>query len=118
MIGENTAENIHKAIAEELKFCIEKHDLFHNDHEAWAVLLEETQEVGDEYAEYAKTCNKAMQDLWAHVKGDSISWRESSELLIDIKSATLEVLFECVQVCAMCDKWMDKLENEKPVDEA
>lgn len=118
MIGENTAENIHKAIAEELKFCIEKHDLFHNDHEAWAVLLEETQEVAEECAKYQRICNKTMQELWAQIRNNSISWRESSELLTDIKSATLEVLFECVQVCAMCDKWMDKLENEQPVDEA
>jgi len=114
MIGENTAEYVHKAIEEELKFCIEKHGLFHNYHEAWAVLLEETQEVAEECIEYQKNCNKAMQDLWAQVKDDTISWRNSSNLLIDIKSAALDVLFECVQVCAMCNKWMDMLEEERP----
>jgi len=114
MIGENTAEYVHKAIEEELKFCIEKHGLFHNYHEAWAVLLEETQEVAEECIEYQKTSNKAMQDLWAQVKDDTISWRNSSNLLIDIKSAALDVLFECVQVCAMCNKWMDMLEEERP----
>jgi hypothetical protein len=111
MKRENVGEYAHKAIAEELKCANEKHGLFNSNHEAWAVLLEEIQELTDEHTGYAKLCNDTMQKLWKHVKSDRLTKQIGEDLLIDIKFATLEVLFEAIQVCAMCDKWIDRLEE-------
>ena len=113
MKSENACELVHKAIAEEVKHGNFLYGPFNSDHEAWAVLLEEAQELTDEHTEYAKTCNETMQKLWKHVRSDSLTKQNGIDLLLDIKSITLDVLFECVQVCAMCDKWAEKLEAQK-----
>lgn len=112
MIGEKTCENVHKAIAEELKSGNALHGLFNSNHEAWAVLREECEEVADEFTLFSNARKEAMQKLWEHVKNDTATW-ENGGHLIDLKSAALDLLYECVQVCAMCDKWLDKLEKER-----
>lgn len=111
MLGENTQEYIFKAIAEEMKSGNEKYGLFNSHHEAWAVLKEECEEVADQFTLYKNSRSDAMPRLWEQIKRNSVSWQESEGDLYNIKGAALDLLYECVQVCAMCDKWLYKLEK-------
>lgn len=112
MLGENTCENVHKAIAEEVKNGNELHGLFHSHHEAIAVLQEECEEIEDAFTDFCNIRKKAMPELWGNVKSDDVCWGYCSTSLLDIKSAALDVLFEAVQICAMCDKWLAKIAKE------
>lgn len=83
---------------EELKEANEKNPLFHSDHEAYAVILEELEET----EENVKAMGYCIQAMWDYVKKDKKP-RKSVEKL---KNFALKTAAEAIQVAAMCDKFL------------
>lgn len=100
MINEKAQEHILSAIAKEKEAAIEAHGYFHSDHEFWAVLKEEVEELlelfdGDErYVDIEK--------LWGKVRRDEPI---SEGDLSDIYNLAMSCAKEAVQVMAVCLKW-------------
>lgn len=95
-------EELMREVAEmenrELIRALEHHPLFNSDHEAYAVILEEMEELEAE----VKNSRKAMKDMWDYVKEDEPG-------IVNLKSATVEACFlraagEAIQAAAMCSK--------------
>lgn len=83
---------------EELKEANEKYPLFHSDHEAYAVILEELEET----EENVKAMGYCIQTMWDYVKRDKKP-RKSVE---NLKNFALNTAAEAIQVAAMCDKFL------------
>lgn len=83
---------------EELKEANEKNPLFHSDHEAYAVILEELEET----EENVKAMGYCIQTMWDYVKRDKKP-RKSVE---NLKNFALNTAAEAIQVAAMCDKFL------------
>lgn len=108
MINHDTQTYIGKAIEQEKKAAIEWHGVFHSHHEAWAVLREEIQETLETFAAFDSVTASEMENLWVMVRSDHIE-RES---ILNIYNSSMETAQECIQVLAMCMKWIDLLEHE------
>ena len=89
---------IRMAIDVEAEKAREKYGRYFNSHhEAWAVLKEEIEEVGQE----AKQLDWCMDDLWMKVKTD-----EDPELtLVRMKGIAKRFMLEAIQVAAVIDKY-------------
>lgn len=73
---------------------------FHSTHEAYAVILEETQEARMEVIHATKN----LDEFWQCVKRDDTE--EITNLLLAIKKHAQQAAAECIQVAAMCEKAM------------
>lgn len=100
-----TANFLEMAVRAELHAGNEKYGAFHSAHEAYAVLLEETEEIQTEFYGAKIIFNMYMPVLWENVKKDKSG--ENLEDLAKIKAAALVLANECIQVAAMCDKWTE-----------
>lgn len=89
---------------EELKEANEKNPLFHSDHEAYAVILEELEET----EENVKAMGYCIQAMWDCVKRD----KEPRKSVENLKNFALNTAAEAIQVAAMCDKVLLKEEQE------
>ncbi len=83
---------------EELKEANKKYPLFHSDHEAYAVIMEELEET----EENVKAMGYCIQGMWNYVKRDKKP-RKSVE---NLKNFALKTAAEAIQVAAMCDKFL------------
>lgn len=108
MISYDTQTYIGEAIGQEKKAAIEKHGAFHNHHEAWAVLREEIQETLETFAAFDNVTVSEMENLWVMTRSDHIE----KESILNIYNSSMETAQECIQVLAMCMKWLDLLECE------
>lgn len=89
-------KEIEKLIAAELAEANEKYPLFHSPHEAFAVLLEECDELED-----ATTAIKHnIEDMWERVKADG----GTNNIRESIRYWAIDAAREAIQVAAMCDK--------------
>ena len=107
MICERAIDHIMQAVEEEKKAAIGARGLFHSDHEAWAVTLEEVEELlellHDEDKRYA-----AMDKLWDKVRrNEEIGKGDLAEIYDWAKSCAEEA----VQVMAMIQKWGESNEQ-------
>lgn len=99
-------KEIEKLIDIELKEANEKYPLFHTPHEAYAVLLEEVEEL--EYD--MEVIKEYMVSMWNNVKNDC----DISAFKDRIEFYAIGVIQEAIQVAAMCKKIeMSKLYDEK-----
>lgn len=100
MISGRAIDYITQAVEAEEDAAIRANGLFHSDHEAWAVLKEEVQELLELFDE-----NKIYVDLdklWDKVRRDKeIGNDDVKEIYYWAKSCAEEA----VQVMAMCIKW-------------
>ena len=76
-----------------------KHKLFQTQHEAYAVLLEEVEELREDVV----NMDIEMNRMWQSVRADE----EITPELKAIKSLAIHAIQEAVQVAAMCDKAFD-----------
>lgn len=106
MIRESTKYLIEKAINDELQFTLHRKPLFHSDHEAYAVLLEEWDELEEEI-DHAAMC---IDYLWTWIKEEDpdeiLAWKQ------DMHHAIKDLIAEAVQVAAMLEKFSVR-EGEK-----
>ena len=98
---------IEELAAEELVDANTKHEpKFNSPHEAYAVLLEELEELKDD----VKMIDERMLMLWSCVKTDNAIPAENN--LNYIKAFAIRAVQEGIQVIAMCDKALKLYENE------
>ncbi len=91
--------------AEELKRASEKHPPeFLSLHDATGVIYEELQEA----VESIEKCNIHYKNLWGSTRKDNINIPAIVSLLGHARLAASE----CVQLCAMCQKYMDTFWKE------
>ena len=110
MTGERTDIMLEQAVMEELNNCIKRYGEFHNHHESFSVLREEVEEVVECFLPFNKATTNAMDALWDGIRSDEVD----CDYIESIRKYAEELAKETIQVMAMCDKWMDKLENERP----
>lgn len=117
MIDNKTRLDLLCAIEHERDAAIEKHGHFHSHHEAYAVLLEEVEEVTGGAQVFTEGAEFQMQQLWQQVRADMQLAGNPKARLQEIKRLALDLSCECVQVAAMCDKWGLLLESEAAASE-
>lgn len=100
MICEVCKERIKHAANNEKDAAIAQHGYFHSQHEAWAVLKEETEEMCQEVNRGA--VQGLLYMLWNDVKHDK---KTDQAKLDEIYDNAFKCACECVQVMAMCLKW-------------
>lgn len=105
MIDISTKDHIEAAVYSERDSAIVFHGHFHNNHEAWAVLREEIEELEEAYKQFKSVTASEMENLWVMTRSDHVE----RENLLNIYDSAIEVASECIQVLAMCDKWRDLL---------
>lgn len=112
MVDEKTMNHIIWATEAEMKAAIEKHGEFNSHHEAYAVLLEECEEVMEAAAIFDNVSSAMMFNLWEMVKGDCVP-ETASQYLPLIREKALELVQEGVQILAVCKKWQQLIEKER-----
>lgn len=116
MVDEKTMNHIIWAAEAEMKAAIEKHGEFNSHHEAYAVLLEECEEVMEAAAIFDNVSSAMMFNLWEMVKGDCVP-ENASEYLPLVREKALELVQEGVQILAVCKKWLKLIAMEREEDE-
>ena len=109
MISGRAIDYIVQAVEEEKKAAIGARGLFHSDHEAWAVTLEEVEELLellDEDKIYVD-----LDNVWGKIRRDELI---SEGDLYDIYKWAQRCAEEAVQVMAMIQKWGESNEQCKP----
>ena len=117
MIDNKALHAVKYAAEAEKKAAIEAHGHFHSNHEAYAVLLEEVEEVTGGAQVFTEGAKFQMLQLWQQVRKDMQLAGSAKALLLEIKRLALDLAYECVQVAAMCDKWGLLLESEAAASE-
>ena len=114
MISKEAQDRITLAVKEEITAAVSKHGQFRNQHEAWAVLQEEIDEVIDASAVFGNTVADAMAEMCELVKQDKLPDKElEKNPLWQIFGKALNLACECVQVAAMCDKYNLLISEER-----
>ena len=86
-------------VYKELASANERFPQFHSEHEGWAVMQEEAEELREE-------CN-SMEQLWHRIR-DGISTKTHATLVGRYAEAAA---CEAIQVAAMARKYLDMLER-------
>lgn len=99
----NAVENDIRALVDkELAAANERFPQFHSQHEGWAVILEEVNELSAETALVEKTAN----ELWEHIKSN----KPSGVIEYDadwVGRYAINAACEAIQVAAMCKKFLE-----------
>lgn len=111
MISCDAEECIAMAVEGECQTAIEKYGSFHSHHEAWAVLREEVQEVIECIPPFDSKTDRAIDFLWDLVRYDAAG-KEAEEQIDQIYEVAEELAKECIQVMAVCRKWMRLIDKE------
>ena len=108
MISRRAIDYIIQAVDAEEDAAISEHGMFHSDHEAWAVLKEEVEELVELFDEDKLYVD--LDKLWNKVrKNQKIKNSDVEEIYNWAKSCAEEA----VQVMAMIYKWGDSNEQRK-----
>lgn len=109
MICERAIDHIMQAVEEEKKAAIGARGLFHSDHEAWAVLKEEVEELC-ECLDEQEAMHHRLDLLWDMIRiNNEIGMGDMTEIYNWAKSCAEEA----VQVFAMCLKWGERNEQRE-----
>lgn len=105
MTMKKTLEGVAALVDKELALANEQHPFFHSDHEGYAVILEETEEVRAEF----DRLSSRLSVLWNMIRHDS----EAEPLVtsaLSIRTTAQLMAAEAIQVAAMCQKFIDSKE--------
>ena len=83
----------------ELAAANERFPQFHSQHEGWAIIKEEVDEL-EEALIYTKL---TLNDLWEEIKHD----RKAKSAVQDVFANAINAACEAIQVAAMCQKFLD-----------
>ncbi len=100
-------KSIEPLIQEELDRANEKFPQFSSSHEGYAVLMEEVEEAEEDM----KKVTAFLGMLKELVKGNEYPWQH--QRLVYIKANAHELAAEAIQVAAMAQKFIDRLESEE-----
>lgn len=110
MISGRAIDYITQAVEAEEDAAIRVHGLFHSDHEAWAVLKEEVEELC-ECLDEQEAMHHRLDLLWDMIRiNNEIGMGDMTEIYNWAKSCAEEA----VQVMAMCLKWGESNEQREP----
>ena len=109
MISERAIDYIMQAAEEEKDAAIRAHGLFHSDHEAWAVLKEEVEELC-ECLDEQEAMHHRLDLLWDMIRINNEIDEGDLNLLYNFAKSCAE---EAVQVMAMIVKWGEGF-DERP----
>lgn len=96
---------IEQLLVDELKRATNAHGEFTSHHEAYAVTLEEIEEMLDDI----KHANKTMDIIWQQVKSNSVDRFSLAVMQCDL----IRALEEGVQVAAMLAKWIELIDKRR-----
>lgn len=108
MISETAKYYLTQAAEEEKDAAIRAHGLFHSDHEAWAVLREEVEELLELFDE--DKIYSRLDLIWDKIRRDEPI---SEGDLYDIYKWAQRCAEEAVQVFAMCLKLGERNEQRE-----
>lgn len=109
MINEKAKENILQAIEKEKEAAILNHGYFHSDHEFWAVLKEEVEELKEATAK-TELITTFLNKIWESIKENKEPNKNRLEV---IKLSAKQIALEAVQVAAVIDKYLEGESNEQ-----
>ena len=112
MINEKAQEHILSAIAKEKEAAISNHGYFHSDHEFWAVLKEEVEELQDATSKI-NLISVFLSQIWDAIKEDK---SPNNIDLSAIKLSAKNIAFEAIQVAAVIDKYLEGEKVQKRED--
>ena len=96
----NVVENDIRALVDkELAEANERFPQFHSQHEGYAVILEEVDELGDE----VDAIEGHMRDQWSNIRANEASLYA----IKSIESRAVRAACEAIQVAAMCRKFLE-----------
>lgn len=99
MIRATTRYFVDKAIEDELRNIIREKPPYHSNHEAWAILHEEIEELGAEMENIE--CGETW--VWRYVtEDDAQSLQDEKSLMLKV---TKNLIAEAVQVAAVLEKF-------------
>lgn len=101
MINEKAKEHILSAIAKEKEAAIKNHGYFHSDHEFWAVLKEEVEELQED----STYITSIVRRLWDSVRGDSMF--NNIDTLNVVRENAINAVCEAIQVVVVIDKYLE-----------
>ena len=92
-------EDVGKLVEKELEVANERFPQFHSDHEGWAVMQEEAEELREE----CDSIELAMEQLWHRIR-DNLPTATHAALIEQYAEAAA---CEAIQVAAMARKYLD-----------
>lgn len=98
-------EKINELVQQELKEANEIHPQFASNHEAWAVIKEETEEC----TEALEHLQHYMQVMWRGIRADE----DIDEWLTFTQRQAMNLAAEAIQVAAMCEKGLARYADAK-----
>lgn len=113
MIDEKTLSHIRFAVRDEMQAAIDKHGEFHSHHEGWAILCEEIQEVMELFKPFCRVADSHTEGLWNYIRNDEMFEDGAERSVKEIRHIAEELAMECIQVIAVCDKWMRLINKER-----
>ena len=112
MFGDGSEKALAEAVREELQHGVNKHGWFKSHHEAWAVTKEEAEEVVECFMPLNATVGQNLDILWDFIRHDNMGEDDAQQLVERIHEVMEELAKECIQVMAMCKKWMKLIDKE------
>lgn len=97
------SEDVGKLVEKELEAANERFPQFHSEHEGWAVMQEEAEELLEE----CDSIELAMEQLWHRIR-DGIPTAQYVPL---VEQYAVAAACEAIQVAAMARKYLDMLER-------
>ena len=94
---------IHNLIEEEMAEANKLHPLFSSQHEAWAVIREEVEELHEEVV----ACEGLQGEMWHKIRND---WG-TEDILKQLHAHAIYAVQEAIQVAAMASNALDSLYN-------
>lgn len=93
----NTRKQVAKLVTEELRMANRSHAPFNSPMEGYAVIMEEVEELGENY----DLVEKLLDKVWRAIRTNEIPALE----IVEMENAALDAACEAIQVAAMCQKW-------------
>ena len=108
MIAEKATECIEQAVCHELRNIVKKYGpTYHSEHEGFAVLKEEVEEV----EECVQQINNTMKEIWSLIRKNEIS--HIPFLLKFLRDTAVGLSKEAIQVTAVSERFIETERKNK-----